>query len=321
LKADSSYLEKTGVYLFTDKVIEVKGLYKKFKSIVAVDNIDLNVYRGDVFGFLGPNGAGKSTTIRMLLSLIKPNSGSIKIFGLPLEKNRIEILKKIGAIVEKPDFYLYLTAYKNLEILGKLSGADTSKKKIMELLELVGLEKRYNSKVKTFSHGMKQRLGLAQALLHDPELIILDEPTTGLDPQGMKEIRELIVYLSNEKNKTIFLSSHILREVELIATRMIIINKGKTQVEGTVEELLNADLMSVSFEVDDVNKAIELINNSQWKSFYKSTFKNEINFEMKKENVAELNKFLNDKNVFVSAVVPVRSLEDYFLKITEGTTK
>jgi ABC-type multidrug transport system ATPase subunit len=257
----------------------------------------------------------------MLLSLIKPNSGSIKIFGLPLEKNRIEILKKIGAIVEKPDFYLYLTAYKNLEILGKLSGADTSKKKIMELLELVGLEKRYNSKVKTFSHGMKQRLGLAQALLHDPELIILDEPTTGLDPQGMKEIRELIVYLSKEKNKTIFLSSHILREVELIATRMIIINKGKTQVEGTVEELLNADLMSVSFEVDDVNKAIELINNSHWKNFYKSTFKNEINFEMKKENVAELNKFLNDKNVFVSAVVPVRSLEDYFLKITEGTTK
>lgn len=321
MKVDSSYLEKTGVYLSTDKVIEVKGLYKKFKSIVAVDNIDLNVYRGDVFGFLGPNGAGKSTTIRMLLSLIKPNSGSIKIFGLPLEKNRIEILKKIGAIVEKPDFYLYLTAYKNLEILGKLSGADTSKKKIMELLELVGLEKRYNSKVKTFSHGMKQRLGLAQALLHDPELIILDEPTTGLDPQGMKEIRELIVYLSNEKNKTIFLSSHILREVELIATRMIIINKGKTQVEGTVEELLNADLMSVSFEVDDVNKAIELINNSQWKNFYKSTFKNEINFEMKKENVAELNKFLNDKNVFVSAVVPVRSLEDYFLKITEGTTK
>lgn len=321
MKADSSYLEKTGVYLSTDKVIEVKGLYKKFKSIVAVDNIDLNVYRGDVFGFLGPNGAGKSTTIRMLLSLIKPNSGSIKIFGLPLEKNRIEILKKIGAIVEKPDFYLYLTAYKNLEILGKLSGADTSKKKIMELLELVGLEKRYNSKVKTFSHGMKQRLGLAQALLHDPELIILDEPTTGLDPQGMKEIRELIVYLSKEKNKTIFLSSHILREVELIATRMIIINKGKTQVEGTVEELLNADLMSVSFEVDDVNKAIELINNSHWKNFYKSTFKNEINFEMKKENVAELNKFLNDKNVFVSAVVPVRSLEDYFLKITEGTTK
>ncbi|MEW6004397.1 MAG: ABC transporter ATP-binding protein [Stygiobacter sp.] len=304
-----------------EKVIEVKGLSKKYKSIIAVDNLDLNVYRGDVFGFLGPNGAGKSTTIRMLLSLIKPNSGSIKIFGLPLEKNRIEILKKVGAIVEKPDFYLYLNAYKNLEILGKLSGVDTSKKKIMEMLELVGLEKRAYSKVKTFSHGMKQRLGLAQALLHDPELIILDEPTTGLDPQGMKEIRELIVYLSKEKNKTIFLSSHILREVELIATRMIIINKGKAQVEGTVDELLNAEILSVTFEVDEIEKAIDLINNSQWKSILKNTIKNELLFEMKKNEISELNKFFVRNEINVNAVIPVRSLEDYFLKITEGTGK
>lgn len=304
-----------------EKIIEVKGLSKKYKSIIAVDNLDLNVYRGDVFGFLGPNGAGKSTTIRMLLSLIKPNSGSIKIFGLPLEKNRIEILKKVGAIVEKPDFYLYLNAYKNLEILGKLSGVDTSKKKIMEMLELVGLEKRAYSKVKTFSHGMKQRLGLAQALLHDPELIILDEPTTGLDPQGMKEIRELIVYLSKEKNKTIFLSSHILREVELIATRMIIINKGKAQVEGTVDELLNAEILSVTFEVDEIEKAIDLINNSQWKSILKNTIKNELLFEMKKNEISELNKFFVQNEINVNAVIPVRSLEDYFLKITEGTGK
>ncbi len=304
-----------------EKIIEVKGLSKKYKSIIAVDNLDLNVYRGDVFGFLGPNGAGKSTTIRMLLSLIKPNSGSIKIFGLPLEKNRIEIFKKVGAIVEKPDFYLYLNAYKNLEILGKLSGVDTSKKKIMEMLELVGLEKRAYSKVKTFSHGMKQRLGLAQALLHDPELIILDEPTTGLDPQGMKEIRELIVYLSKEKNKTIFLSSHILREVELIATRMIIINKGKAQVEGTVDELLNAEILSVTFEVDEIEKAIDLINNSQWKSILKNTNKNELLFEMKKNEISELNKFFVQNEINVNAVIPVRSLEDYFLKITEGTGK
>ncbi|MDF1611303.1 ABC transporter ATP-binding protein [Stygiobacter electus] len=304
-----------------EKIIEVKGLSKKYKSIIAVDNLDLNVYRGDVFGFLGPNGAGKSTTIRMLLSLIKPNSGSIKIFGLPLEKNRIEILKKVGAIVEKPDFYLYLNAYKNLEILGKLSGVDTSKKKIMEMLELVGLEKRAYSKVKTFSHGMKQRLGLVQALLHDPELIILDEPTTGLDPQGMKEIRELIVYLSKEKNKTIFLSSHILREVELIATRMIIINKGKAQVEGTVDELLNAEILSVTFEVDEIEKAIDLINNSQWKSILKNTIKNELLFEMKKNEISELNKFFVQNEINVNAVIPVRSLEDYFLKITEGTGK
>lgn len=305
----------------SEQIIEVRGLTKKFKSLVAVNNLDLNVYKGDVFGFLGPNGAGKSTTIRMLLSLIKPNSGSIKIFGLPLEKYRNEILKKVGAIVEKPDFYLYLSAYKNLEILGKLSGVDVSKKKVMEILELVGLDKRANSKVKTFSHGMKQRLGLAQALLHDPELIVLDEPTTGLDPQGMKEIRDLIIYLSKTKNKTIFLSSHILREVEIIATRMIIISKGTTQVEGTVEELLNSDKMSVSFEVDDVDKAIKIIQESRWNEFYKNVIKNDLQFEMLKSDVAGLNKFLNENDVSVGAVIPVKSLEDFFLKITEGAGK
>lgn len=307
--------------MISEHVIEVRGLTKKFKNLTAVNNLDLNVYRGDVFGFLGPNGAGKSTTIRMLLSLIKPNEGSIKIFGMPLEKNRSEILRKVGAIVEKPDFYMYLSAYKNLEILGKLSGADASKKKIMEMLELVGLEKRYKSKVKTFSHGMKQRLGIAQALLHDPELIILDEPTTGLDPQGMKEIRDLILYLSKTKNKTIFLSSHILREVEIIATRMIIISKGTTQVEGTVDELLNVDKMSVSLEVDRIEDAVSEIKNSKWAEVYKTSVKHEMQFDMMKSDVAELNRYLNDKGFMVGSVVPVRSLEDFFLKITEGGQK
>ena len=165
-----------------EKVIEILGQTKKFKSLIAVSDLDLTVYKGDVFGFLGPNGAGKSTTIRMMLSLIAPTSGTIKIFGKSLLSNRKDILKKVGAIVEKPDFYNNLTAYKNLSILGRLSMGEVSRKKIMEMLELVGLEKRYKSKVKTFSHGMKQRLGIAQALLHDPDLIILDEPTTGLDP-------------------------------------------------------------------------------------------------------------------------------------------
>jgi len=305
----------------SEHIIEVRGLTKRFKGLTAVNNLDLNVYRGDVFGFLGPNGAGKSTTIRMLLSLIKPNDGTIKIFGLPLEKNRTRILSKVGAIVEKPDFYLYLSAYKNLEILGKLSGADVSKKKIMEMLELVGLDKRYKSKVKTFSHGMKQRLGIAQALIHDPELIILDEPTTGLDPQGMKEIRDLILFLSKTKNKTIFLSSHILREVEIIATRMIILNKGTTQVEGTVDELLNTDKMSVSIEVDRVDEAVKEIQNSKWAESFKSITKNDIHLEMFKNDVADLNRFLNEKGFMVSSVVPVRSLEDFFLRITEGGQK
>ncbi len=305
----------------SEQIIEVRGLTKKFKNIIAVDNLDLNVYRGDVFGFLGPNGAGKSTTIRMLLSLIKPTSGSIKIFGKSIKENREAILAKVGAIVEKPDFYLYLTAYKNLEILGKLSGADTSKKKIMEMLELVGLSKRANSKVKTYSHGMKQRLGIAQALIHDPELIILDEPTTGLDPQGMKEIRDLILYLSRSKNKTIFLSSHILREVELITSRMIIINKGSAQVEGTVDELLSVDKLSVTFEIDNIENAKTIISESYWRDKLFSSTNRELTFELMKTEIAGLNKFFIERGFSVSAVVPVRSLEDYFLKITEGDGK
>lgn len=305
----------------SEQIIEVRGLTKKFGNLTAVDNLDLNVFRGDVFGFLGPNGAGKSTTIRMLLSLIKPTSGSIKIFGSSIKENRKKIFSKIGAIVEKPDFYLYLSAYKNLEILGKLSGTDTSKKKIMEMLELVGLERRYKSKVKTYSHGMKQRLGIAQALLHDPELIILDEPTTGLDPQGMKEIRDLIIYLSRTKGKTVFLSSHILHEVELIATRMIILSKGAVQVEGTVDELLKSEKVSVSFEVDNVEEALSSVNESAWKEKFKSSSKNEIIFELAKNEIAELNKFFIEKGFAVSAVIPVRSLEDYFLRITEGGLK
>jgi ABC-2 type transport system ATP-binding protein len=299
------------------KIIEIKNLTKKFKELKAVDDLNLNVYAGDVFGFLGPNGAGKSTTIRMLLTLISPTKGDIKIFGKSLKENRIEILKKIGAIVEKPDFYGFLSAYKNLEILGRLSEVRTPKKRIMEVLELVGLEKRYKSKVKTYSHGMKQRLGIAQALLHDPELIILDEPTTGLDPQGMKEIRDLIIHLSRDQKKTIFLSSHILYEVELVADRMIIINKGSTQVEGSVQELLNKNELKVTFEVDDPLKTRELIKETSWMTKMDTETKNKFIFSLRNTEIALLNKFLVDNKIEVSAVIPTRSLEEYFLQITE----
>ncbi len=305
----------------SEKIIEVTGLTKNFKKLVAVNNLNLNVHKGDVFGFLGPNGAGKSTTIRMLLTLITPTSGSIKIFGKEIKQNRKEILSKVGAIVEKPDFYLYLSAYKNLEILSKISGKEIHKNKISEMLELVGLKDRASSKVKTFSHGMKQRLGIAQTLLHDPELIILDEPTTGLDPQGMKEIRDLIIHLSKEKGKTIFLSSHILREIELIATRMIIINKGKTVIEGTVDELLNSESLKVQIEVNDISKTLELIKPTEWQSYFRSTEKNNLIFEIEKPEIPELTKFLVNNNVDISAVIPIRSLEDYFLRITEESSK
>ncbi len=300
----------------SEKVIEVQGLSKKFKDVQAVEELNINVYRGDVFGFLGPNGAGKSTTIRMLLTLVKPDYGNIKLFGENLFENRNKLLSKIGAIVEKPDFYGYLSAYKNLEILGKISGVETSKNKIMSLLELVNLHKRYKSKVKTFSHGMKQRLGLAQALLHDPELIILDEPTTGLDPQGMKEIRELIITLSKEKNKTVFLSSHILAEVELVANRMIIINKGKTMVEGEVKELLSSDQNTVTFKLNKPALALELIKSSNWCNKLVSSNEDSMVFKMTDEEAALLNKRLVENGVGVYSIVHSRSLEQYFLQIT-----
>jgi ABC-2 type transport system ATP-binding protein len=220
------------------EIIKIRGLSKLFGDIQAVDNLNMNVYQQDIYGFLGPNGSGKSTTIRMMLSLVRPDSGIIEIFGLPLQGNRKAILGRIGALVEKPDLYDYLTAFKNLEILASYSGKKVTDKKIMEVLKITGIHERAEGKVKTFSKGMKQRLGIAQAILHDPELIILDEPTSGLDPQGVKDVRDLILHLNRDMHKTILLSSHQLHEIEQVANRMIIIDKGKTIVEGEVNDLL-----------------------------------------------------------------------------------
>ena len=301
----------------SEKIIEITNLTKRFKKLIAVDNLNLNVYKGDVFGFLGPNGAGKSTTIRMLLTLINPTSGNIKLFGKDLKSNRKDILSKVGAIVEKPDFYLYLTAFKNLELLGKMSGADVSKKSIMQILELVGLEKRSDSKVKTYSHGMKQRLGIAQALLHEPELVILDEPTVGLDPQGIKEVRELILRLSREKRITIFLSSHILKEIEIVSNRMVIINKGQTLIEGEVKKLLNkdGDNISIMFETDKDIK--ELLSTSKFSTNTYIIENSNLNINLEERQIPELIQFLVEYKVNIFSVERKRSLEDYFLRITE----
>lgn len=301
-----------------EKVIQISSLSKRFKDLLAVDELELHVNRGDVFGFLGPNGAGKSTTIRMMLSLVSPTSGTINIFGKSLLENRKEILTNIGAIVEKPDFYQYLPAIKNLEILAKISGKEVSSKRIIELLDLVGLKDRAGSKVKTYSHGMKQRLGIAQALLHDPELIVLDEPTTGLDPQGMKEIRDLILRLSKDENKTIFLSSHILSEIELVANRMIIINKGKKIVEGEVSNLLNSNKLKVTVEVENIATVKNILETTKWLNQIESISANKINFNLEQNEIPLLNKFLVENGIMVNALVPVRSLEDYFLNLTSG---
>ncbi len=196
--------------------IQLSNVTKKFDDFVAVDDLNLEVKKGDIYGFLGPNGSGKSTTLRMIMGLIKPTSGDIKLFNSSLSTNRNEIMRKIGCIIEKPDFYTYLTAHENLKLFARAHQIHYTVQQYQDLYELVGLSGREKGKVKTYSHGMKQRLGLAQALLHSPEIIILDEPNTGLDPQGIIDLRQLIVKLNAETGMTVLFSSHILSEVQEI---------------------------------------------------------------------------------------------------------
>ncbi len=296
-------------------IIEVSHLAKRFGTFEAVKDVSFTVHQGDVFGFLGPNGAGKSTTIRCMLSLIQPDAGSIRVFGSTYADNRKGILSKIGSIIEKPDFYKYLSARKNLEIFARISGANVSKKDIDGMLEFVGLNGRGGDKIGGFSHGMKQRLGIAQTLLHQPDLIILDEPTTGLDPQGIVEIRNLILRLKNEQNKTIVLSSHQLSEIELIANRMVIINKGRSIVEGDVKELMNTQDLVVSVEVDDVEKSKGLIAKHFSNAQILSTEGAFLEVTLEKQQVPQLNKMLIEANISVGALEPKRKLEDFFMKI------
>ena len=301
-----------------ETIIKVEHLAKRFGTFEAVKDVSFSVNMGDVFGFLGPNGAGKSTTIRCLLSLITPDAGSIRLFGKSFKTDRSAILSNIGSIIEKPDFYKYLSAQKNLEIFARVSGANVSKKEIQEMLEFVGLGDRGKHKLGGFSHGMKQRLGIAQTLLHKPDLIILDEPTTGLDPQGIVEIRNLILRLKNEQNKTILLSSHQLSEIELIANRMVIINQGRSIVEGSVSDLLNTQELLVRIEVDNARAAAELVQKAYPETILKINSDIELELTFVKELVPALARLLISSNMNVHAIEPTRKLEDYFMKIIQA---
>lgn len=297
--------------------LQFNNVSKQYKDFLAVDDLSFQVYEGDIFGFLGPNGAGKSTSIRMTLSLIKPTSGNIKLLGKDIVNEREQTLAQVGALIEKPDFYPYLTAQKNLELLGKLSSVENLSSKIDEVLDLVGLTSRRDSKVKTFSQGMKQRLGIAQTLLHDPKLIILDEPANGLDPQGQVDMRELIVRLNKDRGITVIISSHILNEVEQICNRMVIINKGKSMVEGNVSELLTGSRMKVSYVTDDNEKTQQLLNNSSFKKYLTGIEKEKLSLLIEHENIPELNNFLSNEGVKVYSIEPIRSLEEYFISMTK----
>ncbi|MEZ4940675.1 MAG: ABC transporter ATP-binding protein [Saprospiraceae bacterium] len=301
-----------------EPVIEVRGLTKKFGAFEALKDVSFTVYHGDVFGFLGPNGAGKSTTIRCMLSLIRPDSGSIRIFDKSLAASRSSILARTGSIIEKPDFYKYLSAYKNLEIFSRISGASVSKKEIYAMLDFVGLSGREKDKVAGFSHGMKQRLGIAQTLLHNPDLIILDEPTTGLDPQGIIDIRNLILRLRSEHKKTVLLSSHNLSEIELIADRMVIINKGRSVVEGAVGDLLNSEELMVQIEVDNPGQARNILEKAYPGVLLPSGSDGLIRLATGKTQVAAINTTFIQNGIAVYSVEAKRKLEDYFIKIVNN---
>ena len=296
--------------------IEIHNLSKHYGPIKAVDDLSMQVLPGDIYGFLGPNGSGKSTTIRMMLSLIRPTSGQIMLFGQDLAKDRFKTLSRLGALIEKPDFYNYLSARKNLEILGKLSDISNLQSRVDEVLDIVGLRPRAKSIVRTYSLGMKQRLGIAQALLHKPDLIVLDEPTNGLDPQGQKEIRDLIKSLNLDNNITILISSHILYEIEQIANRMVIIDKGKALVEGSVQDLVNAQDRQVAFVISDIAACLKLISNTLWAGKVIKSDEERIYFKINKDEIPHLNTFLVENKFQIFAVEPVRSLEDFFLQLT-----
>jgi ABC-2 type transport system ATP-binding protein len=305
--------------MVSETVLQTKQLGKRFGKRWAVRDLDLVVRRGEVFGFLGPNGAGKSTTIRMILSLIRPSTGSIELFGKPLARNRGEVLKHVGGLVEKADFYLYLSARRNLEIVaGLLERA--SGQEINRVLEIVGLADRADDRVKTYSHGMKQRLGIAQALLGSPELVVLDEPTSGLDPQGIKEVRELIGRLSREQGMTVFLSSHLLHEIEQTATSMAIINRGKLVVQGSVRDLLSDRDVKVHIEAEPPERAREVVAGLPFATDVVRKGKT-IEAKIPPDRLAEVNRLLVQLGIEVRALVPKRSLEEYFLTITEGISE
>lgn len=301
-------------------ILQTKNLGKRFGSRWAVQGLNLEVYQGDVFGFLGPNGAGKSTTIRMILSLIHPTTGDVRLYGHSILKERSKALQEVGGIVEKADFYLYLSAFRNLQAIGALNGG-VSPSRIMSVLELVGLKDRAHDKVKTYSHGMKQRLGIAQALLSDPQLVVLDEPTNGLDPQGMKEVRDLILHLSRDRNKTVFLSSHLLSEVELVANRMAIINRGTLVTQGTVEDLLNRGEGYVLVEAKPVSKVRTVLRSLKAIAPQVSVAGERFRISMAFEHIPRLTRTLVRHGVEVRSVVPRRSLEDLFLSLTESHTQ
>jgi ABC-type multidrug transport system ATPase subunit len=299
--------------LNSSKILEIKNLHKLFGDFKAVNNISLHVNKGDIYGFLGPNGAGKSTTLRMVLGLIRPSEGNIFIKGENISGNNRKYLNDIGALIEKPDFYKNLSALDNLKILYKMSKLKNNHR-IFEVLNEVDLWEKRNQKVGGFSQGMKQRLGIAQTLLHEPSLIILDEPSNGLDPQGQADMRELILRINKEMQITVIISSHILSEIEKIANRMVVINNGEKILEGNVRELMSKELLKVSFKSSEIVKLSEFLKNENINMEVRN---DDIIAFINEESIPNVIRNITQKNIPISEVKQMRTLEELFLGLTK----
>ena len=298
------------------KALEVNNIVKTYQHFNALDGLSFSIRKGEVYGLLGPNGAGKSTLLRCLLTLIKYDSGSIKIVDNEVLHPRKTILQNVGYLIEKPDFYGYLSANKNLEIMGAYSGKIISAKRIAEVIEQVGLKGREKDKVKTYSHGMKQRLGLAQVILHNPDLIILDEPNTGLDPSGIVDLRNFINQLKAE-GKTVLLSSHVLNEIELTADSMIILNKGKALVSGSVQELLDDKELHVKIEVSNMEEAVNILSHTTFSNHLRTVSANVLELTMQKKDIAGINKLLVEKGIDILSLNYKKPLEELYMNLTK----
>ncbi|UNC91401.1 ABC transporter ATP-binding protein [Candidatus Contubernalis alkaliaceticus] len=300
-----------------DVVLRIENLHKSYGEKKIIDGVELSVRKGDIYGFLGPNGSGKTTTIRMILGLISLDQGSITLNGYDINKDFKKAIRKVGAVVETPKFFQNYSGYKNLKLMAGLY-SDLPPGKVDEVLEMVGLKNRSRDKVSRYSLGMKQRLGIAMALLNQPEVVILDEPTNGLDPQGMKEIREMIVQLSLEQDITFFISSHLLHEVEQICNKVGILKEGRKLAEGTVQELLKKDYEAVEVLTSSREKAVKVLENTGFARDFSSTERG-IRMKVDKGYSEELIRRLVHGGVPVQYVIPEnQSLEKYFIKLTQG---
>ena len=308
-------------------ILEVKSLTKQIKGKKIVDDVSFQVKKGEVFGLLGPNGAGKTTIIRMIVSLINRTSGQVIVKQHSIDNSFKEAMEEIGAIVENPEFYKYLSGYKNLLHYAHMSTKKISKERIAEVIKLVNLEDAIHNKVKTYSLGMRQRLGVAQALLHSPSLLILDEPTNGLDPQGIRDFRDYLRQLASE-GISVLVSSHLLSEMELMCDRFAIIEKGKLTHISTISEEFEkteTDVQEFEFIVSDGNAAFSLLQAEVKTNFVVNYDDTKLTVQCNINEAAELNKLLVNSNIIVYGFYTIKaSLEDRFLEITshekEGVT-